>query len=110
MLCPGHYAYYEASGGDEGDTAVFYSPVLDWGTEQVFLSFWYMMHGIDVGKLTVFTASPDNSSVGRTDLWTHGTATGQIWNFLQLEFIVTEPVRVSADLSACTRARVFDTT
>ncbi|MCF8331870.1 MAG: lamin tail domain-containing protein, partial [Bacteroidales bacterium] len=53
----GYFAYTEASGAGTGDTAMMVTPQLDFTTiSRPQMSFWYHMHGSDIGTLQIDVA------------------------------------------------------
>ncbi|XP_038062518.1 fibroblast growth factor receptor 3-like [Patiria miniata] len=73
----GNYCYYEASGGDENDTALLVSPVVHTTGLHFCFNFWYNMYGDTMGTLNVFRI-PSHGSINEGDIIL--TRTGQQTN------------------------------
>ncbi|XP_052272348.1 MAM and LDL-receptor class A domain-containing protein 1-like isoform X2 [Dreissena polymorpha] len=60
----GHYSYIETSVGTQGDQSQLISPQLTATNDSACLTFWYHMHGLDIGSLKLETVEYSTDAVG----------------------------------------------
>jgi len=90
----GYYIYIEASAPrHQGDRAVLYSQVIiaTATANHKCLSFWYNMHGANMGTLNVGMKMFDGSLVTR---WTLSGDQGSVWKFGRVSINMPNPYKV----------------
>lgn len=71
----GHYIFVSTI-AQQNRSARLSSPILSSGEEALCLSFWYHMHGTNIGRLQVLLKTPDNEQIS---IWQRTHEQGRTW-------------------------------
>ncbi|WNJ17675.1 GEVED domain-containing protein [Pontibacter sp. G13] len=108
-----HYMYTEATGGDPGDMYYLISPCIDMTTTTGAsrLSFWYHMHGVNMGELevhliaggldsTLLTLVGEQQS-NEADAWKEAVIDISNWNgeMIKLQFVGIRGIGFESDIA-----------
>lgn len=87
---PGRYVYIEASDREPGEKAILSSEEIV-GGQPVCISFWYHMHGSNIGALNIYYKTNDSQVL----VWQRTGDVSKLWLFGQTSFNTTETFKVS---------------